>query len=346
AVEVSPVALAQTEELVVVTSPSLSAEKYEMTERAATPASMGSRVGGGDPSNLPSPVSESSSLMAGCFSPIRSPDSAVSSPSLSPVTVEVAPVLVVEAEELVVVASPSLSAEGYATPERVATPASMGSGVGGDPSSLPSPVSESSILMEGCFLPIRFPDSVSSPSFSSSASPAPTSSSSPLSTLSLSSTLSGSGFSADLSSRAVSPVLSMEVGLATEGTVSAEGVVSASEVLVGEASSPVPLPEQLVVTTVPPSVSVFAEVEGPSTSAGGGYFAAPKKSYMSRHVSELSSSPTSGSAVAGPSSSASGGVVSGGVTATGGTTADEEGGDVGERLAAILNRGLPPTPPP
>uniref|UniRef100_UPI00159ED45A hypothetical protein n=1 Tax=Candidatus Ichthyocystis sparus TaxID=1561004 RepID=UPI00159ED45A len=290
---------------------------------------------GGDPSNLPSPVSDSSGLMAGCFLPIRSPDSAVSSPSLSPVTVEVAPVLVVETEELVVVASPSLSVEGYETPERVATSASMGPGVGGD----------SSGLMAGYFLPIRSPGSASSPPFSSSASPAPTSSPSPSSTLSLSSTLSGSGFSADLSSRAVSPVLSMEVGLATEGTVSAEGVVSELEVLVGEASSPVPSPEQLVMTTVPSSVSVFAEVKGPSTSAGSGYFAAPKKSYMSRHVSELPSSmPTSGSAVAGPSSSAPVGVVSGVVTATGGTTADER--DVGERLAAILNRGLPPTPPP
>ncbi len=373
AVEVSPVALAQTEELVVVASPPLSVDLgSSVTDGVTRAGAIFASMEGGDEDTLsaPSPLSDkvevasvvlaqteelvvvaSPSLSVDLGSSVTDEvthagaifasmeggdEDTLSAPSLLSDEVGVASVALAQTEELVVVASPSLSVEGYETPERVATSASMGPGVGGD----------SSGLMAGYFLPIRSPGSASSPPFSSSASPAPTSSPSPSSTLSLSSTLSGSGFSADLSSRAVSPVLSMEVGLATEGTVSAEGVVSELEVLVGEASSPVPSPEQLVMTTVPSSVSVFAEVKGPSTSAGSGYFAAPKKSYMSRHVSELSSSPTSGSAVAGPSSSASVGVVSGGVTATGGTTADEEGGDVGERLAAILNRGLPPTPPP
>ncbi|WP_141663352.1 hypothetical protein [Candidatus Ichthyocystis sparus] len=79
----------------------------------------------------------------------------------------------------------------------------------------------------------------------------------------------------------------------------------------------------------------------------------PKKSFMSRFSSGTSSSGVSSSSVlsssivsAVPLSSVSVGMSSISTLATTTDTGSGEGGDIGERLAALLNRDLPPSPPP
>ncbi|WP_092402864.1 hypothetical protein [Candidatus Ichthyocystis sparus] len=125
----------------------------------------------------------------------------------------------------------------------------------------------------------------------------------------------------------------------------------------------------VVPTTSASSVSVEVGVSTTTVARGGGY-APPKRLFKSRYSADMasssrmassssiaSSSVLSGSGVsaAGPLSSVP--VVTGGVsplvvttvtTGTGTGTGTGEGYDIdiGERLAAWMNRGLPPSPPP
>ncbi|WP_242645218.1 hypothetical protein, partial [Candidatus Ichthyocystis hellenicum] len=138
-----------------------------------------------------------------------------------------------------------------------------------------------------------------------------------------------------------------EVGLPIVGAAVAD-----LGVLEGESSG------MTVVSTTsasPVTISVF-EVEEFSTvprigSSGGPV--APKKLFMSMYRSGVtsssgmsSSSTSSGSIVSsGPLSSVSIATSIGSTLATTTGTASG-GGDIGDRLAALLNRGLPPSPPP
>ncbi|WP_176696831.1 hypothetical protein, partial [Candidatus Ichthyocystis sparus] len=155
------------------------------------------------------------------------------------------------------------------------------------------------------------------------------------SSLSLSSSPSESGLDADVSfSSTESLVLTREVGLASEVIVSESGV------LVGE-STPASSSEQLIVpiTTAPSSVSAALwESSAAAGSSSSAYFRGPKKSFIMQSVKRSFEVPMS-SAVS--SSSASVGVAS--VPQVAAATDSE---DVGERLAALLNHGLPPSPPP
>ncbi|WP_092481279.1 MULTISPECIES: hypothetical protein [Candidatus Ichthyocystis] len=172
----------------------------------------------------------------------------------------------------------------------------------------------------------------------------------------LSSSPTESGLDADVSSFSPElPVLTREARLTKEGTVSASGV------LAGE-SPPVSSDERLIMSAIPPSSVSSAAIEESSTtvsSSSFSYFRGPKKSFI---MGKLGIGPfvvpTSSRAAAGPSSSvsmssnvaasplssASVKVSSVPLVAANRAVAEEE--DVGARLAALLNRGLPSSPPP
>ncbi|WP_092481299.1 hypothetical protein [Candidatus Ichthyocystis sparus] len=123
----------------------------------------------------------------------------------------------------------------------------------------------------------------------------------------------------------------------------AEIVVYESGVLVDE-STPASSSEQIIEPiTTPSSVSAAIGMGESSTAAGNSSsscFRGPKKLFVMRALTKGASEvPTSSGAVAGSSSSASGDV--GNVQLV--SAAEEE--DVGVRLAALLNRGLPSSPP-
>ncbi|WP_092411632.1 hypothetical protein [Candidatus Ichthyocystis sparus] len=173
-------------------------------------------------------------------------------------------------------------------------------------------------------------DSLSPPS---SPSVEPSSSS-----LSLSSSPSSAGLDADISlssSSPESPVLTGEIELTAEGVLSASLGASVGE------STAVSSSEQPVV-----SIPVSASVSKSSTAAGSSssrYSYGLKKAFIMQLVDEPFEVPMSSGTSAGPSSSTPvdiGNVPL--VAAVTDTTAD----DVGARLAALLNRGLPPSPPP
>ncbi|WP_242641674.1 hypothetical protein, partial [Candidatus Ichthyocystis sparus] len=188
----------------------------------------------------------------------------------------------------------------------------------------------------------------SSPSIGPSSSPS-IGTSSP----SLSSSPSELGLDADVSSSSAESVSNREiVGSATEVIVSESGV------LVGE-STPVCSSEQPIVPITASSSVSISSIGEPSTavsSSSSGYVHGLKKAFAMRFkgpfevsttsnvVAEPSSSISmSSSVVSGTSSSAPVGVGSVPPVAAATDTIAE---DVGVRLAALLNRDLPPSPPP
>ncbi len=169
----------------------------------------------------------------------------------------------------------------------------------------------------------------------------------------LSSSPSEAGLDADVSaSSSGSPVLIREVGLTTEV------VVSGPEALVSE-STPVPSSEQVIVPITSPSSVSTAPIGESSTAAGSSsysYFRGPKKLMMMQFKGTSgvstgsgvsagfsSSASMSSSAVAGPSSYVP--MAVGSVQQPVAAATDTDNDDVGVRLAALLNRGLPPSPP-
>ncbi|WP_141663821.1 hypothetical protein [Candidatus Ichthyocystis sparus] len=201
-------------------------------------------------------------------------------------------------------------------------------------------------------------DSLSPPSSPSIEPLSSSSSSVEFSSLSSSLSSSASGLDADVSSSSSSSellVLTREAELTTEGTVSALGV------LAGE-SPPVFSDERLIMSATATSSVSSAAIEESSTtvsSSSFSYFRGPKKSFiMGKLGTGPSVAPTSSRAAAGPSSSVSMSsniaaaplssvsmeVSSVSLVAANRAAAEEE--DVGARLAAFLNRGLPPSPPP
>ncbi|WP_176695556.1 hypothetical protein, partial [Candidatus Ichthyocystis sparus] len=157
----------------------------------------------------------------------------------------------------------------------------------------------------------------------------------------LSSSPSESGLYADISysSSPDSPVLTREVGLTSEVTVSESGV------LLGE-SIPASSSEKLVVDPVVASSSVSTVATGESSMAASGssssYPYGPKKAFIMKLAKEPFETPTGGDVIAGPSSSAPVANISPVAAATDDVNEEE---DIGARLAALLNRGLPPSPP-
>ncbi|WP_176695558.1 hypothetical protein, partial [Candidatus Ichthyocystis sparus] len=169
----------------------------------------------------------------------------------------------------------------------------------------------------------------------------------------LSSSPSEAGLDADVSSSSSgSPVSIREVGLTTEV------VVSGPEALVSE-STPVPSSEQVIMPITSPSSVSTAPIGESSTAAGSSsysYFRGPKKLMMMQFKGTSgvstgsgvsagfsSSASMSSSAVAGPSSYVP--MAVGSVQQQVAAATDTDNDDVGVRLAALLNRGLPPSPP-
>ncbi|WP_092481291.1 hypothetical protein [Candidatus Ichthyocystis sparus] len=192
------------------------------------------------------------------------------------------------------------------------------------------PVSSSSSSLSSS-LPLSPSESVLDADVSSSSSP----SSSPSST-SESPVSTRSGVDADVSSSSSeSPLSTREViELATEGNVSALGTL-------GELHSVTSCEQPIVPTTVSSSVSV--PIKEFTTVTSSSYPRGPKKSFMIRSISESFEVPMGGgNAVAGPSSAPVD--VSAPLMAVTGVAAEEH--DVGARLAALLNQGLPPSPLP
>ncbi|WP_176696828.1 hypothetical protein, partial [Candidatus Ichthyocystis sparus] len=149
-----------------------------------------------------------------------------------------------------------------------------------------------------------------------------------------------SGLDADVSSSSTeSSVLGRAiVGLATEV------IASESRVLVGE-STPSSSSEQLVVPIAAPS-SVSAAISKSfmaASSSSSRYPHGPKKAFIMQSVKEHFEVPMSSGISAGPSPSTP--VDIGNVPLVAAVT-DTAADDVGARLAALLNRGLPPSPPP
>ncbi|WP_092415166.1 hypothetical protein [Candidatus Ichthyocystis sparus] len=174
----------------------------------------------------------------------------------------------------------------------------------------------------------------------SSPSIEPSSSSS---SLSLSSSPSSAGLDGDISFSSSCPDSPVSTG---EVELTAEGVLSASlGASVGE-SAPVSSSEQLIVP-IPVSSSVSASVSKSSMAASSSssrYSHGPKKAFIMRSVKEQPFEvPMSRGISAGPSSSTSVDIGSVPLLAA---VADTTAEDVGARLAALLNRGLPPSPPP
>uniref|UniRef100_UPI000B29B592 hypothetical protein n=1 Tax=Candidatus Ichthyocystis hellenicum TaxID=1561003 RepID=UPI000B29B592 len=179
-------------------------------------------------------------------------------------------------------------------------------------------------------------DSLSPPS---SPSIEPSSSSS-----SLSSSPSSAGLDGDISFSSSCPDSPVSTG---EVELTAEGVLSASlGASVGE-SAPVSSSEQLIVP-IPVSSSVSASVSKSSMAASSSssrYSHGPKKAFIMRSVKEQPFEvPMSRGISAGPSSSTPVDISNVPLVAVVTDTTAEE--DVGARLAALLNRGLPPSPLP
>ncbi|WP_092411386.1 hypothetical protein [Candidatus Ichthyocystis sparus] len=161
------------------------------------------------------------------------------------------------------------------------------------------------------------------------------------SSLSLSSSPSSAGLDGDISfssSHPESPVSTGEIELTAEGVLSASLGASVGE------STPVFSSEQPIVpVSVSSSVSVSASVSKSFMAAGSSssrYPHGPKKAFIMQSVEAPMSSVIS----AGPSSSTPVNIGNVPLVAAVTDTAAEE--DVGVRLAALLNRGLPPSPPP
>ncbi|WP_242645308.1 hypothetical protein, partial [Candidatus Ichthyocystis hellenicum] len=152
----------------------------------------------------------------------------------------------------------------------------------------------------------------------------------------------------DISPSEPSVLAREEVGLSMVGTSSSSS--SSSLGVLGDLSSPSPS-EQMVVPTTSASSVTSVEVEGSTTVTKRSYPYGSKKSFMSRwYGADVSSSSGMSSSVPSGSIASSGPLSSVPVatssfsTATTGTAYGE--GDIGERLAELLNRGLPPSPPP
>ncbi|WP_092411252.1 hypothetical protein [Candidatus Ichthyocystis sparus] len=146
-----------------------------------------------------------------------------------------------------------------------------------------------------------------------------------------------SGLDADASSSSTDLlVLSREVGLTSEI------IVSESEVLVSESTSASSSEQVIVPITVPSSVS--AAIEEFPTVASSSYYRGPKKLFMMRSVKGAFEAPTSSDVTAGTSSSVPVDVDNVSLVSAATDTVDGEG-NLGARLAALLNRGLPPSPP-
>uniref|UniRef100_UPI001584B61A hypothetical protein n=1 Tax=Candidatus Ichthyocystis hellenicum TaxID=1561003 RepID=UPI001584B61A len=152
-----------------------------------------------------------------------------------------------------------------------------------------------------------------------------------------------------------------EVGLSMVGTTTTTTSSSSALGVLGDRPSPSPSGRMVVLTTsgpfvVPASAEVGESPTIPRRGSSGGP-SAPKKSFMSRHRADVisssgmssSSMSSSSSVAAGSLSSASVGVgsVSSVTTTTVAATAYTYSGseDVGTRLAALMNRGLPHPPP-
>uniref|UniRef100_UPI00159EE2F0 hypothetical protein n=2 Tax=Candidatus Ichthyocystis sparus TaxID=1561004 RepID=UPI00159EE2F0 len=189
----------------------------------------------------------------------------------------------------------------------------------------------------------------SSPSIGPSSSPS-IGTSSP----SLSSSPSELGLDADVSSSSAESVSNREiVGSATEVIVSESGV------LVGELTPVCSSEQPIVPITVSSSVST-SSIGEPSTTASSSssvYVYGLKKALIMKFKSPFEVSTTTGNVTAEPSSSISmsSSVVSGpssfapigvGNVPLVATDTDTVSEDVGVRLAALLNRGLPSSPPP
>nr|WP_141663487.1 hypothetical protein [Candidatus Ichthyocystis sparus] len=119
-----------------------------------------------------------------------------------------------------------------------------------------------------------------------------------------------------------------EVRVSMVGTSS-----SAALGVLGDVSSTSPSERMVLLTTSASSVT-SVEVEGSTTVTKRSYPYGSKKSFMSRWYGADVSSSSSGMSSSVPSGS----------IASSGTAYGE--GDIGERLAELLNRGLPPSPPP
>ncbi|WP_242641503.1 hypothetical protein, partial [Candidatus Ichthyocystis sparus] len=155
------------------------------------------------------------------------------------------------------------------------------------------------------------------------------------SSLSLSSSPSSAGLDGDISSSSPeSPVSTGEVELTAEGVLSASLGASVGE------STPMSSSEQPVVP-IPVFSSVSASVSKSFMAAGSSssrHPHGPKKAFIMQSVE----APMSSGISAGPSSSTP--VDIGNVPLVAAVT--DTTADVGARLAALLNRGLPPSPPP
>ncbi|WP_092411389.1 hypothetical protein [Candidatus Ichthyocystis sparus] len=153
-----------------------------------------------------------------------------------------------------------------------------------------------------------------------------------------SSSPSESGLYADVSSSSPESLeLFREVALTTEG------IASASSSLVGESTHASSSEQLIVPITTSSSVSTaIGESSTAASSSSSSYVHGPKKLLIMRFEGTFEASTTSNVA-AGPSYSAP--VVVDNVPLVAAAT-DTTTGDVGVRLAALLNRELPPLPPP
>ncbi|WP_176696793.1 hypothetical protein, partial [Candidatus Ichthyocystis sparus] len=156
----------------------------------------------------------------------------------------------------------------------------------------------------------------------------------------LSSSPSESEWDADVSSLSPgSPALTGEVGLVTEGIVSAPGA------LVGE-STLSSLSERIVMPiTAPSSISTAAIVKAP-TPVSSNYFRGPKKAFIAREsfmgtfVVPTSSGVASGSSSSEPVDVSNVSLVAAATCAAAGED------DMGVRLSVLMNQGLSPSPSP
>ncbi len=150
----------------------------------------------------------------------------------------------------------------------------------------------------------------------------------------------------DISPSEPSVLAREEVGLSMVGTSSSSS--SSSLGVLGDLSSPSPS-EQMVVPTTSASSVTSVEVEGSTTVTERCYTYGPKKSFASRYSADMTSSSGMPSSSISSGSGVSAGLLSSAPVVVGGVlplAAGADGGDIGERLAKLLNRGLPPSPPP
>ncbi|WP_092460646.1 hypothetical protein [Candidatus Ichthyocystis sparus] len=160
----------------------------------------------------------------------------------------------------------------------------------------------------------------------------------------LSSFISELGLDADVSSSSTESFVSVR-----EVESSEAGVVSASGVLVGETTHASSSEKPIV--PIPVSSSVSTSSIGESSTAASGssysYFRGPKKLFIMRELMSEGRGevPACDIVAAGPSSSAPADIDNVTLVAAA-TDIASESVDVGVRLAALLNRDLPPSPPP